>query len=476
MPRNPYDLPLGDALTGTLADGWDPEPPTAHRAVEGSAEAAARHREAVASRFPGAALVVPAGAAPLRVNDNHYAFRPTSEYAYLTGDQAEEGVLVLRPTGTTHEALLFVPQRRGPGTVEYMADRRTGGVWVGGVPDGPTTAAHLAITVRPRAELAATLASLGSDVRLMRGVDDEVDALLPGAEDRGLAGAIDEARAIKDRWEVDRLAEACAATARGFADVARELPGVLATGGRRGERWLEGTFWRRARFEGNDVGYSSVVAAGPNGTSLHWAPVDGDVEPGQLLLADMGVESTSLYTADITRTLPVDGTFTPWQRRVYDAVHEANRSGVAEVRAGNPYLAAHHAAQWVLADHLRSWGVIDVKPDDALHPDLTRPGSNAHRRYSLHATSHMLGLDVHDCFALTSEQYIGIDLREGHCLTVEPGLYFQVNDRTVPPELRGLAVRLEDDVLVTADGPRVLSDALPVAADEVTAWMADVQG
>jgi Xaa-Pro aminopeptidase len=88
----------------------------------------------------------------------------------------------------------------------------------------------------------------------------------------------------------------------------------------------------------------------------------------------------------------------------------------------------------------------------------------------------MLGLDVHDCFALTSEQYIGTDLREGHCLTVEPGLYFQVNDRTVPPELRGLAVRLEDDVLVTADGPRVLSDALPVAADEITAWMADVQG
>lgn len=472
MARNPYDLPLGEWLTGTLADGWDPEPPTAHRAVPGSAEAAAAHRAAVAARFPRSTLVVPAGTAPVRANDDHYGFRPSSEYTYLTGDQAEQGVLVLSADAAT----LYVPQRRGPGTVEYMADRRTGGAWVGGVPDGPTTADHLAISVRPRAELPAALAALGPDVRLMRGFDDEVDALLPGADDGGLAGAIDTARSIKDAWEVDRLAEACAATARGFADVVRELPGVLAAGGRRGERWLEGTFWRRARFEGNEVGYSSVVAAGPNGTSLHWAPVDGHVEPGQLLLADMGVESTSLYTADITRTLPVDGTFTPWQRRVYDAVHEANRAGIAEVRAGNAYLAAHHAAQWVLADHLRSWGVIDAKPDDALHPDLTRPGSNAHRRYSLHATSHMLGLDVHDCFALTAEEYIGTDLVEGHCLTVEPGLYFQVNDRTVPPELRGLAVRLEDDVLVTADGPRVLSDALPVAADDVTAWMRDVQG
>ena len=294
---------------------------------------------------------------------------------------------------------------------------------------------------------------------------------------RGSARArIDRLRAIKDDWEVDRLAEACAATARGFADVVAELPALLAGGGRRGERWLEGTFWRRARLEGNDVGYSSIVAAGANGTSLHWAPVDGDIRPGQLLLADMGVETTSMYTADVTRTMPVSGTWTPVQRRVYDAVREAHLAGIGEVRAGNAFLAAHRAAQWVLADHLHRWGLIDWSADDALHEDLTRPGAGAHRRYTLHSTSHLLGLDVHDCAAIEGAEYLATTLEPGHALTVEPGLYFQVNDRTVPAELRGLAVRIEDDVVVTDGAARVLSDALPTDGDDLVAWMASAQG
>lgn len=464
--RAPHDIPLGPWLTGTLAEGWDPEPPVVHPAHPGAAAAAAEHRAALAAALPGATVVVPAGVSPVRANDTHYPFRAASAYTYLTGDQAEQGVLVTGPAGAT----LYLAERTGPGSPEYFTDRRVGAVWVGGVPGSASTAERLELTVRPRAELAA----LPGDVRLLRGVDAEVDALLPAAT--ALGAEVDELRAVKDPWEVDRLAEACAATARGFADVVAELPGLLARGGRCGERWLEGTFWRRARFEGNEVGYSSIVAAGAHGTSLHWAPVDGDVAAGQLLLADMGVETTSLYTADVTRTLPVDGTWTDAQRRVYDAVREANRAGIAEVRAGNPFLAAHHAAQWVLADHLRHWGLLAHKPDDVLHPDPTRPGAGAQRRYSLHATSHMLGLDVHDCAALTPERYRGTELVAGHCLTVEPGLYFQVNDRTVPAELRGLAVRIEDDVVVTDTGPRVLSAGLPTDADELTAWMREVQG
>lgn len=466
--RTPYDLPFGSWLLGTLSDGWEPEAPVPHPAPEGAAAAAARHRAALATRFPGATIVVPAGTAPVRENDTHYGFRAASAYAYLTGDQAEGGVLVLSAGGAT----LHLPDKAGPGTEDYVADRQRGTVWVGGVPDGAATAAALDLTVRPRSELRPE--ALG-EVTLLRGVDPAIDALFPGAADGELANVIDDLRAIKDEWEIARLAEACAATARGFADVVGELPALLAGGGRRGERWLEGTFWRRARFEGNEVGYSSIVAAGAHGTSLHWAPVDGDIAAGQLLLADMGVESSSLYTADITRTFPVDGRWTPLQRKVYDAVHEANRAGIAEVRAGNPFLAAHHAAQWVLADHLRHWGLISHKPEDALHPDLERPGANAHRRYTLHGTSHMLGLDVHDCAALTPEQFLGRDLRPGHCLTVEPGLYFQVNDLTVPAELRGLAVRIEDDVVVTDGAPLVLSAALPTDPDDLTSWMRATQ-
>lgn len=467
--RAPHDLPLGEWLSSTLTEGWESEPLVEHPAVAGAADAAARHRAALVARFSRRPLVIPAGESPVRANDTHYGFRPSSAYVYLTSDHGEGAVLVIDGEGA---ATVYLTQRLGPGTLEYMTDRRTGAVWVGGVPDGPSTTAALDITVRPRTELSAALDRL-DDPLVLRGVDGEVDRLLPGAVDGGLANAIDDLRAVKDAWEVDRLREACAATARGFADVAREIPLVLAAGGRRGERWLEGTFWRRARYEGNEVGYSSIVAAGPNGTSLHWASTDGDLVAGDMILMDMGVETTSLYTADVTRTIPLSGEWTPLQRKVYGAVHEANRAGIAEVRAGNPFTAAHHAAQWVLADHLHHWGLLDHKPEDALHDDLTRPGANAHRRYSLHGTSHMLGLDVHDCAQLERSQYVEADLRVGHCLTVEPGLYFQVNDLTVPAELRGLAVRIEDDVVVTDGEPLVLSSNLPTDPDELTAWMRD---
>jgi Xaa-Pro aminopeptidase len=475
--RAPHDIPLGSWLVSTLAENWEPAPKVSHPAQPGAVASAAAHRAALSRRFPTATIVVPAGQAPVRANDTQYGFRPHSAYAYLSADQAEHGVLVLtpEPAGEGHQATLYLPHREGPGTPDYFTDRRRGAVWVGGIPDSVTTASALNLPVRPLVDLRGDLGRAGADVRPLRGVDPRVDALLPGATDGGVACAIDELRAVKDQWEINQLAQACAATARGFADVVGELPRLLSSGGRRGERWLEGTFWRRARYEGNEVGYSSIVAAGAHGTALHWAPVDGDVVAGQLLLADMGIEGTSFYTADITRTLPVDRRWTSRQRRVYSAVQEANRAGIGEVRAGNPFLAAHHAAQWVLADHLRHWGLFPHKPDDALHDDPARPGAGAHRRYSLHGTSHMLGLDVHDCAALPSDSYLGLRLEAGHCLTVEPGLYFQVNDLTVPPELRGLAVRIEDDVVVTDGEPQVLSAMLPTDPDEVTAWMAENQ-
>ncbi len=469
--RAPHDQAFGPWVQTTLADGWDPEPVVPHPAVDGAAAAAAAHRAALLTASGGGTVVVPAGRAPVRANDTVYPFRAASAYTWLTGDQGEGGVLVLDAAGAT----LFLPASAGPGTLTYVTDRREGALWVGGVAGAPATAARLALTVRPRSELPAALAAAPRPVRVLPGVDAEVEALVPGSPSTDLGALCSRLRAVKDDWEIDRLTEACAATARGFADVVGELPGLLAQGGHRGERWLEGTFWRRARLEGNDVGYSSIVAAGSNGTSLHWAPVDGDIRPGQLLLADMGVETTSLYTADVTRTMPVSGSWAPVQRRVYEAVREAHLAGIAEVRAGNPFLAAHHAAQWVLAEHLHSWGVIDWAAADALHPDLARPGAGAHRRYTLHSTSHLLGLDVHDCAAMPGPEYLATTLQTGHCLTVEPGLYFQVNDRTVPEELRGLAVRIEDDLVVT-DGPaRVLSAELPTQPDELTAWMADVQ-
>ena len=180
----------------------------------------------------------------------------------------------------------------------------------------------------------------------------------------------------------------------------------------------------------------------------------------------MGVENLNLYTADVTRTLPVDGTFTTVQRELYDLVYAAQQAGNEAVRPGVPFVAPHNAAMHVLAHGLESMGLLPVSAEEALDPE-----SKVYARWTLHGTSHMLGMDVHDCGQAAPEAYAKAELAEGMVLTVEPGLYFQEDDLLVPEELRGIGIRIEDDIVVTADGYRNLSKALPRTSAEVEEWM-----
>jgi Xaa-Pro aminopeptidase len=217
---------------------------------------------------------------------------------------------------------------------------------------------------------------------------------------------------------------------------------------------------------GNDLGYDSIVASGRHATVLHWIDNTGAVTEGDLILLDMGVEGHHLYTADVTRTLPVSGTFTPLQRELYSLVLSAQEAGIAAVRPGAPFLAAHEAAMQVLAHGLEELKLLPGTAEEALDPT-----SKVYARWTLHGTSHMLGMDVHDCGAAAVEVYPKGDLAEGMVLTVEPGLYFQAEDLLVPEELRGIGIRIEDDIVVTADGALNLSAALPRDPDEIEAWM-----
>ena len=436
----------------------------------------ARRRAAVSARLPGQLVVVPAGTLRTRANDTDYPFRAASSFTWLTGETSEGAVLALIPAATGHEARLYVREYAGPGEVGYFASRSQGAVWVGNVPTPAETAGVLAIATRGLADLAGDLVQWRhTESAVLTGFDAAVDAMLPNGKGGALTQVVDELRLIKDAWEVARLQRACDTTARGFADVARELPLLLDRPDVHGERWLEGTFWRRARLEGNEVGYTSIVGAGSHATVLHWWRNHGSIASGQLLLADMGSETDELYTADVTRTMPVSGEWTPDQLRVYTAVREAQAAGIGEVKAGADFLAAHRAAMWVLADHLHHWGVLPVPAEISCDSDPERPGAGLHRRYTLHGTSHMLGIDVHDCAAARNEVYRDGQLVAGHVLTVEPGLYFQANDLSVPPELRGIGVRIEDDILVTDGAAANLSGALPREPEDVTAWMREVQ-
>lgn len=319
-------------------------------------------------------------------------------------------------------------------------------------------------------ELPAALTEATGPVRNVRGHDAGIEAALTdkvtAERDEELRVFLSEARLVKDAFEIAELEKACDATARGFEDVVKILDKAEATS----ERYIEGTFFLRARIEGNDIGYGSICAAGPHATTLHWVRNDGAVRSGELLLLDAGVETNDLYTADVTRTLPINGTFTPLQRKIYDAVYEAQEAGIAAVRPGAGFRDFHDAAQRVLAEKLVEWGLLgDLSVDKVLELGLQR-------RWTLHGTGHMLGMDVHDCAAARTETYVNGTLEPGVCLTVEPGLYFQADDLTVPEEYRGIGVRIEDDILVTEDGNRNLSDKLPRRSDEVEEWMARLKG
>ena len=457
-PPESHDQPVPEAYAAFMREGWGDR--ELHLPRHPVADLSAVRRIRLSETFPGERLVVPAGGFKVRANDTDYRFRADTAHVYLTGNLTSDAVLVVEDG----ESVLYARPRSARDTDEFFRDRRYGELWVGRRPSLREISDSLGLEVRHLAELEERLTS-SAKTRVLRDVDTWVDrAVAPDTgRDNDLARVLSEMRLVKDDWELGQLREATDITALGFEDSLREWDRVLE----HGERWVEGTFFRRARAMGNDVGYDSIVAGGAHATTLHWTDNSGPVTPGQLVLLDMGVEGRNLYTADVTRTLPVDGAYTPVQRDLYSLVLTAQQAGIDAVRPGVPFQAPHDAAMHVLAHGLADLGLLPVSPEEALSPD-----SKVYARWTLHSTSHMLGLDVHDCAAAAPEAYKHGDLAPGMVLTVEPGLYFQDNDLLVPEELRGTGIRIEDDIVVTEDGAENLSAALPREPGAVEEWMA----
>ncbi|GAB3236342.1 aminopeptidase P family protein [Glycomyces halotolerans] len=473
--ERPHDPKFPEKFLQFMRSGWGP---SQLRVAElEQAPYHARRREALSDAFPGETVVVPTGAEKVRANDTFYRFRAGSDFAWLTGDLDPEGVLVLHPSGSGHDAVLYRRPRKGTDSDEFFRSAKYGELWIGRQRSLEETSTLLGIECRDVETLGGALDGLGrSKVRVLRGFDPAVDARFEAEEagvdaegrpaltrDQELAAVLSELRLTKDAWEIAQLREAVDATVRGFEDVARMLPAV----GSIPERLIEGVFGTRARVEGNGIGYDSIVGAGSHATTLHWITNDGRTTPGELILMDMGVENDNLYTADVTRTIPVSGRFTPLQREVYEIVHASQQAGMDVIKPGTEFQEIHQTCMRVLAEGLGDLGVLPVSVDEALAKD-----SLVYRRWTLHGFGHMLGIDVHDCAASRPEHYYRGRVEENHVLTVEPGLYFQPNDELVPEELRGIGVRIEDDVRVTAEGCENLSAGLPRAADDVETWLA----
>ncbi len=452
-----HDPAVPEAYAAFMRQGWgDRELDLPAHPVSAWAE---QRRARLAEMFPGERLVIPAGTFKVRSNDTDYRFRPDTAHTYLSGNQTTDAVLVVEDG----ESTLYARPRSSRQTDEFFRDRQYGELWAGRRPSLNEMQASLGIACQHIDDLPSALGASGK-TRVLRGVDASVDRAVTADEgrDEEFARVLSEMRLVKDSWELEQLQEACDITTLGFADSVREWDNVL----KYGERWIEGTFFRRARAMGNDIGYDSIVGGGRHATTLHWIDNSGPITPGELVLLDMGVEASSLYTADVTRTLPIDGTFTPLQRDLYTLVLNAQKAGIDAVRPGVPFLAAHNAAMSVIAHGLEDLGLLPVPAEEALSPD-----SKVYARWTLHGTSHMLGMDVHDCGRSSLEVYPRGDLDAGMVLTVEPGLYFQEDDLLVPEELRGIGIRIEDDIVVTENGSRNLSEALPREVAAIEEWM-----
>lgn len=437
-----------------ISGGWAEEKTELPKRLE-VAEYAAKRRAIVAEAFSGKILVIEAGGTKVRSNDTEYRYRPHTAFAHLTGWGAAtvpDSVLVIDARAHAHHSQLFFRKTAGRDTEEFFTNSMIGEFWVGPRPGLESVEALLGIETKNLPDLDELLSNLP-------------DELVVRLDDKELLQFVDELRLVKDDYEIEQMRGAVEASVNGFNDVLRALPWAIAH--ERGERVIESAFFARARMDGNDLGYDTIAASGSHACILHWIQNDGPVREGDLLLLDAGVELESLYTADVTRTIPVTGHFNPTQRKVYEAVLEAADAAFVIAKPGVLFRELHEAAMEVIAKKMIEWGFIDITLEEALAGDR-----QLHRRWMVHGTSHHLGMDVHDCDSARREMYREAELRPGMIFTIEPGLYFQPDDLRVPEEFRGIGVRIEDDVLVTENGVENLTAALPRHPDDVEAWIA----
>ena len=464
-----HDIPIADAMTEFMKEGWAPSPLTGVN-PHPSIPFTKIRREKLSKQYPGSRLIFPSGSLKIRSNDSDYPFRAHSAYSWFTGivasDCVPDSLFVMEPNGSGHDALLFIHPRSPRDNDEFYKNARHGEFWIGRRMTLEETETKYGLKVQQIESIEEFLANK-KDTLVIRGEDKNIDRLVVENEEKEkeFLNFTSLMRIVKDQYEIDEMQKAIDASVRGFADMVRVFP--AATSVARGERVIESAFYGRARLEGNENGYPSIVASGAHACVLHWIKNDGDVLAGDLILIDAGVEVESHYTADITRTFPVNGKFTEAQRKIYMIVYKAQQAGIAAVKPGAKFKDFHNACMVEIAKGAAELGVLPVSVEESLKPE-----SGLHRRWQFHGSGHHLGIDVHDCAHARKEQYAEAVLEAGMILTVEPGFYIQPDDTLFPEEYRGVGVRIEDDILVTESGAKILSNALPRHPDEVEAYMA----
>jgi Xaa-Pro aminopeptidase len=410
-----------------------------------------------------------------RNGDVEHGYRPDSDISYLTGFPEPAAALVLAPGRPEGESLLYV--REKDPKMETWTGLRSG--------VDATPARYGVDEARSISKFAAELPGLlrGRGLimaRLGRDTDRKLHAANRVAASRcrrtgvhpsaflDVGEVLDPQRLIKDSHEIAALDAAAAASIAGHKRaMAMTRDGVP-------ERTLEaGLRFEFAAGGAARVGYEPIVAGGANALILHYVENSRSLRAGDLVLVDAGAE-VDLYTADITRTWPVSGGFSREQRRVYDIVLAAQRAAIDAAKPGASLRALDEIARRTLAEGLVELGWLegDIETLVTKVPDPEKPEGTAGTapldKYYMHGTGHWLGSDVHDVGGYHDGDE-PTPFAPGMVFTVEPGLYVPLDDDAAPEAYRGIGVRIEDNILITDDGNRNLTAALPTAADEVEA-------
>ena len=429
-----------------------------------SKEFARRRKQLSRMVAPGGIAILPAAPVRMRSRDVEHRYRQDSDFFYLTGFAEPAAVAVLAPGRSNGEYLLFCRERNSD--KELWDGKRAG-------PDGAMQDYGVddAFPIDDVDDILPGIMESCTRVYYTMGVYPEFDArmaewvnLLRSRESRGvhtpqefvaLDHLLHDMRLYKSRAEVSAMRKSAKVAARAHTRAMQFVrPGVY-------EYEVEAEFMHEFRRHDAWVSYSPIVGSGSNSCTLHYIDNDAELRDGDLVLIDAGCE-LDYYASDITRTLPVNGRFSPEQRAVYEIVLEAQLAAIDKTRRDNHWNEPHDAAVKVITQGLRKIGLLD-----GTLSKLIRNG--AYREFFMHRTGHWLGMDVHD----VGDYRVGDEwrlLEPGMVMTVEPGIYIPAQ-RGIPARWHDIGVRIEDDVVVTSNGADVLSKNLAKEPDEIEALM-----
>lgn len=431
-------------------------------------EFARRRKELMNLMEPGSIAVLPSAVVASRNNDVEHPFRQDSDFFYLTGFREPEAVFVLAPGREHGESILFC-RERDP-AAEQWHGKITGperAMQLYGIDDAFPIADIddiLPGLIEGRSKLYYTMGARPDfDARLIAWVNGIAGNRQTGTRPPGdyvqLAQLLHELRLIKTKHEIDVMRHGAKITSRAHRRIMAAVhPGMA-------EYQLEAEFKHELEMNGaRSTAYPSIVGGGENACILHYVSNDDMLAKDDLVLVDAGGEY-EYYAADVTRTFPVSGKFSKAQREIYEIVLRAEEAAIAEVKPGNHWNQPHETAVRELTLGMVEIGLLVGDVDELIE-------SEAYKRFFMHRTGHWLGLDVHDVgeYRIDDEWRV---FEPGMVTTIEPGIYVSPDIEDIPAKYRGIGVRIEDDILVTADGNENLTESVPRTIDEIETWMAE---